>query len=91
MAKYDIPASLKYINKVTQKKIHYIGHSQGTLIMFIALASKFKGVEENLASFNAYGPVTYMKQTSSKAFTSLAKTRIGSLLYVSQQIYRKIM
>ena len=91
MAKYDIPASLKYINKITQKKVHYVGHSQGTLIMFIALASKFKGVEENLASFNAYGPVTYMKQTSSKAFTSLAKTPIGSLLYVEHYLFRKIM
>lgn len=90
MAKYDVPASLKYINKITQKKIHYIGHSQGTLIMFIALASKFKGVEEYLASFNAYGPVTYMKQTSSKAFTNLAKTPIASLLYVRLILSRKI-
>ena len=91
MAKYDLPASLRYINKITQKKIHYIGHSQGTMIMFVALASKFKGVEEYLASFNAYGPVTYMKQTVSKAFTRLAKTPIASLLYVSFFISRKIM
>jgi hypothetical protein len=30
MAEYDIPAVLGYVAKYTGKKIHYIGHSQGT-------------------------------------------------------------
>lgn len=38
MAKYDLPAAFEYINNITHKKIHYIGHSQGTMIMFAALA-----------------------------------------------------
>lgn len=38
MAKYDLPAAFDYINNVTGKKIHYIGHSQGTMIMFAALS-----------------------------------------------------
>lgn len=45
MAKHDLPAAFGYISRVTQRKIHYIGHSQGTLIMFIALSEKVKGVE----------------------------------------------
>lgn len=35
---YDLPAAFKYINRITNRKIHYIGHSQGTLAMFIALS-----------------------------------------------------
>jgi hypothetical protein len=30
MAKHDIPSVLDYIAHFTNKKIHYIGHSQGT-------------------------------------------------------------
>jgi predicted alpha/beta hydrolase len=38
MAEYDVPASLEYINRMTNKQIHYVGHSQGTLVMFIGLS-----------------------------------------------------
>jgi esterase/lipase superfamily enzyme len=38
MAQYDLPAAFEYIARSTNKKIHYIGHSQGTMIMFAALA-----------------------------------------------------
>jgi pimeloyl-ACP methyl ester carboxylesterase len=38
MADYDLPAAFRYIANQTQKKINYIGHSQGTIQMFIALS-----------------------------------------------------
>lgn len=38
MATFDLPAAFTYITRVTSRKIHYIGHSQGTMIMFIALS-----------------------------------------------------
>lgn len=38
MVKFDLPAAFEYISKETGKKIHYIGHSQGSLIMFAALS-----------------------------------------------------
>jgi lysosomal acid lipase/cholesteryl ester hydrolase len=38
MAKFDLPAAFSYIHGKTLKKIHYVGHSQGTMIMFAALA-----------------------------------------------------
>lgn len=41
LAKFDLTASFKYIANKTQQKIHYVGHSQGTLIMFIALSMKY--------------------------------------------------
>jgi hypothetical protein len=38
MSDYDLPAAFKYIAAITNKKINYIGHSQGTIQMHIALA-----------------------------------------------------
>lgn len=39
MAKYDIPAMLKYILSATgQPHLFYIGHSQGTLVAFAAFS-----------------------------------------------------
>ena len=38
MAQYDLPAVLKYVNQKTNQKMHYIGHSQGTVQMFVALS-----------------------------------------------------
>lgn len=83
MAQFDLPAAFTYIRQVTGRKIHYIGHSQGTLTMFIALTQHYKGVEENLASFCAFGPVIYLKQQKSKLFSALAKTDLPEELEVS--------
>lgn len=73
MAKYDLPAAFHYISGITGKKIHYIGHSQGTLTMFIALASHFKCIEENLASYSAFGPVVYLKHQKSKLMKAASR------------------
>ena len=82
MAKFDLPAAFRYINRITNKKIHYVGHSQGTLIMFIALATKQKDVEDNIASFNAFGPVAYLQHQKSKMLQLVSKTRLVNALHV---------
>lgn len=38
MADYDLPAGFKYIYGKSGQKVHYIGHSQGTVIMHVALS-----------------------------------------------------
>lgn len=44
LARYDLTAGLGYIGRVTGRKVHYVGHSQGTLIMFIALAMRYPAI-----------------------------------------------
>ena len=44
MISYDLPAAFEYISKNTGQKIHYVGHSQGTLIMFGALSLHLNSV-----------------------------------------------
>jgi len=39
-----LTASFKYIANNTGRKINYVGHSQGTLIMFIALSQKYQHI-----------------------------------------------
>lgn len=38
MGDYDVPAGLRYIYSKTGRKVSYIGHSQGTIQMHIALS-----------------------------------------------------
>jgi hypothetical protein len=89
MGIYDLPAAFRYIVRVTNRKIHYIGHSQGTLSMFIALAQQTKLVTDNLLSFNAFGPVAYLKHQKSKLFIKASKISLPDTLYVMIGLYRK--
>jgi len=40
MGQYDVPAYFKYVNNATGQKMHYIGHSQGTIQMHVALSQR---------------------------------------------------
>lgn len=73
IAKYDLTAAFRYITNRTSQKIHYIGHSQGTLIMFIALSMKYPNIQQNMLSFSALGPIAYLKNLSSKLLLDIMK------------------
>ncbi|XP_037659823.1 gastric triacylglycerol lipase-like [Choloepus didactylus] len=61
MAKYDLPASINFIIKKTgQEQIYYVGHSQGTLIAFIAF-SNFPMLAQRIKTFFALAPVFYVE------------------------------
>lgn len=92
MAKYDLPAAFTYINTVTHKKIHYIGHSQGTMIMFAALADGNNVIKSLLASYSALGPVAYLEHEESRLLGSLAHTsliKIFKSLEIKEVFYTK--
>nr|XP_045007322.1 gastric triacylglycerol lipase-like [Jaculus jaculus] len=81
MAKYDLPATIDFIVQLTgQEKIHYVGHSQGTTIGFIAfstnpmLASKIK-------TFYALAPVATVKY---------AKSLLKKLALIPQFLFKVI-
>lgn len=65
MAKYDLPATIDFIVKETgQEKLHYVGHSQGTTIGFIAFSTNPK-LAEKIKTFYALAPVATVKYTKS--------------------------
>jgi len=82
MGKYDIPAAFTYIAKITGQKINYIGHSQGTTQMFVALSRNDKAVEDNLKSYIALGPATFVGNVRSLFMKLLSHARpvIASLV-----------
>lgn len=59
MAKFDLVADVDYILSTTTKsKIAYMGHSEGTQIVFTALAENFGNIRQKLNVFVALAPVT---------------------------------
>jgi gastric triacylglycerol lipase len=81
MSRYDLPAAFSYICNVTgYEKIDYIGHSQGSMIMFIALADKNQAVISRLNHYIAWGPVMYVENITSTVFESLAHSKFYEIL-----------
>ena len=77
MGKYDLPAAFKYIHSVTNRKIYYMGHSQGTMEMFVHLSSfKSSPVIEHLKTYIAVGPVATINHIHEHFLTWLASTNV---------------
>jgi pimeloyl-ACP methyl ester carboxylesterase len=65
MAKYDEPAVIDYVLKKTgQNNLSYIAHSQGTTLMFTALAENFGNLNDKINLFVAMAPVTYLQDST---------------------------
>lgn len=69
LASYDLPASVQYVYNHTGQKMHYVGHSQGTLIAFAALSQG--NLVNMLRSTALLSPIAHMNLIPSK-FTKLA-------------------
>ena len=76
MADYDLPAVFTYINKITTQSIHYIGHSQGSIQMHIALSKRNAVVESLIDKYFAFGPVAFVKNAKSHVLTLLKDSPI---------------
>jgi pimeloyl-ACP methyl ester carboxylesterase len=69
---YDVPAVIDHVQTTTNSsKVGYIGHSQGTAIMFGLLSTQFK-YNDIIEPFIALAPVTTVGY-STTPFNSLAK------------------
>ncbi|CAI0439936.1 unnamed protein product [Linum tenue] len=79
LVNYDLPATVDYVHNQTGEKLHYIGHSQGTLI---ALASLSKGLlMDKLRSATLLCPIAYLGQMNSFL------ARVGVDLFIAKELY----
>ncbi|KAJ1525554.1 hypothetical protein ONE63_010359 [Megalurothrips usitatus] len=70
---YDVPASIDFIlNFTKQPNLHYVGHSQGSLVYFV-MASEVPGSMDKIRSAHLLAPSVYMKCIKSAAL------RLGSI------------
>ncbi|XP_063566366.1 lipase member K isoform X2 [Gorilla gorilla gorilla] len=82
MAKYDLPATINFIiEKTGQKRLYYVGHSQGTTIAFIAFSTNPE-LAKKIKIFFALAPVVTVKYTQSpmKKLTTLSR-RVVKVLF----------
>jgi len=80
MSHYDLPASFEYIHRETNKNITYVGHSQGTTIMFAALSEREPSVVKYLNRFIALAPVAWVQHIKSGPMWLMAHSTLASLL-----------
>ena len=80
MSDYDLPAAYTKIADATGRSdgLHYIGHSQGTTIMFAHLANPLLKPQASIVqtytkTFCALGPVTYMKNVKTLLIREVAR------------------
>lgn len=74
MADFDLPAVFTYVNKITRQKLHFIGHSQGTIQMHIALSKNNQVIESLIDKFFAFGPIAEIKYSNSHLVDLLDKS-----------------
>lgn len=77
----DLPTVLEYINtkKTCQEKIIYIGHSQGTAMLFAALSSNQDMFKYYIKLFVALAPVARIKNMSSGLLKFIQGSQIDKL------------
>uniref|UniRef100_A0A1B0CF41 Partial AB-hydrolase lipase domain-containing protein n=2 Tax=Lutzomyia longipalpis TaxID=7200 RepID=A0A1B0CF41_LUTLO len=72
MAIYDIPAMIDFILKTTGRtKLHYVGHSQGTTVLFVMLSLKPQ-YNDKLLSAQALAPIAFMSHLKSPFIRAIA-------------------
>ncbi|KAM6184820.1 gastric triacylglycerol lipase-like [Rhynchocyon petersi] len=88
MAKYDLPATIDFIvRKTKQEKLHYVGHSQGTTIGFIAFSTNLE-LAKRIKTFYALAPVATVKYTKSLLNKlTLIPTRLFKLIFGNKIFY----
>lgn len=68
----DLPAMIDYALAHTgQKKLHYVGHSQGTTVFFV-MGSLRPQYNEKIVSMHAFGPVAYMAHNKSPLLNAIS-------------------
>jgi pimeloyl-ACP methyl ester carboxylesterase len=82
MGLYDLPAVLDhiYITNLRKEKIIYIGHSQGTCMLFAALTQKLEYFKERIKLFIALAPVARVGGMTSTLLKAMQSFKFHKLL-----------
>ncbi|VYS66784.1 unnamed protein product [Arabidopsis thaliana] len=72
LVSYDLPAMFDHIHGLTGQKIHYLGHSLGTLIGFASFSEK--GLVDQVRSAAMLSPVAYLSHMTTVIGDIAAKT-----------------
>ncbi|KAL3849017.1 hypothetical protein ACJIZ3_010899 [Penstemon smallii] len=75
---YDLPASLQYVHDQTGQKLHYVGHSLGTLMAFGAFSRQ--EVLNIVRSAALLSPIAYLGQIPSPLARAAADAFIAEVL-----------
>ncbi|KAL6143958.1 hypothetical protein ACLB2K_054653 [Fragaria x ananassa] len=81
LAAYDLPAFFNYVNNQTGQKVHYVGHSLGTLSVLAALSQQ--KLSNTLRSAALLSPVAYLNQITTLLIQSFARTYAANGLYAT--------
>ncbi|EDW03611.1 lipase 3 isoform X1 [Drosophila grimshawi] len=76
MGVYDIPKTIDYIlNKTDFQQLHYVGHSQGTVVFWI-MGSERPEYMDKIIFMQALAPVAYLKHCKSPVVNFLAEFQL---------------
>jgi len=86
MAVYDLPAVINKVEEqnLSNKKIIYIGHSQGTCLMFAAMCLKNDYIKDKIKLFIALAPVARVGGVSSNFLKVLNSIKVEELFKVTK-------
>ncbi|RDY10396.1 Protein disulfide isomerase-like 2-3, partial [Mucuna pruriens] len=75
---YDLPATFKYVHDLTGQKLHYVGHSQGTLIALAAFSQD--QLLNMLRSAALLSPIAFVGDMTSPLAKNAAENFIAEVL-----------
>ncbi|OMP07534.1 Alpha/beta hydrolase-1 [Corchorus olitorius] len=76
---YDLPATFQYVYDQSGQKMHYVGHSQGTLVALAAFSKN--QLLSMLRSAALLSPIAYMNQMTSPLAKDAANNFIAEMVY----------
>ncbi|PON39300.1 Lipase [Parasponia andersonii] len=79
LAAHDLPAFFQYVHDQTGQKLHYVGHSLGTLMAFAAFSQD--QLVNNLRSAALLSPIAYLNRIPSLLTKAAAELFLGEEIY----------
>ena len=80
MGKYDLPAMVERIREVTgRKKVNYVGHSQGTVVLFSSVAQLGHDFSRKINKLFALAPAAALSRMNTTYRDHLNETNMALL------------